>query len=85
MSVDLCEESYTFLAQKGTYHSRFTLSVAAETTDIVDITTDNGAERKAGPVYYTLDGRRVEKPGAKGVYLVRNGKHVEKRLVNKNY
>ena len=92
-TIDLTEGSYRFHARKGTYNNRLMLTFGTVTgMDDVRWTMDDEQwsmyderctmyDGPCGEAYYDLSGRRIGKPTKAGVYLLKNGKRVQKVLV----
>ena len=75
-TVDLTEGSYSFHARKGTYNNRLMLTFGT-VTGIYDVPCRMD-DVSGSPEYYDLSGRRIGKPVKAGVYLMKNGKRVQK-------
>ncbi len=71
--TDLTSGSYTFQAQAGTNNTRFLLRMGG--TVVTNINTLDHDAVDSSKQIYSLDGRRIENPQQKGVYVV-NGKKV---------
>lgn len=87
-----CEYDFT-VETAGTYHLGFhnkttttfahfavdNLSIKAKDSGITDISTDN--ESATAPIYYNMQGVKVENP-ANGIYIVRRGNKITKEIIH---
>ncbi len=78
-TTDLTDGSYSFYAKKGTYNNRLTLTFGTVTGMYnLPCTMYN---LPYGEEYFDLSGRRISKPTKAGIYLLKQGKTVQKVLV----
>ena len=75
-TADLTEGSYSFYARKGTYNNRLMLTFGTVTG--MDDERCTMYDVPCGEAYYDLSGRRIGKPTKAGVYLMKQGKAVQK-------
>ena len=75
-TVDLTDDSYSFYAKKGTYNNRLMLTFGTVTGMYnLPCTMYN---LQGGEEYFDLSGRRISKPTKAGIYLLKQGKTVQK-------
>ena len=75
-TVDLTDGSYSFFAKKGTYNNRLMLTFGT-VTGMYNLPSTM-YNLPYGEEYFDLSGRRISKPTKAGVYLLKQGKTVQK-------